>query len=396
VEERASRSTLLFGSPVTPLEPSNQPRRAPFVVIECDTSGRVQRWNERAEKLFGYTAEEAIGRRLGELIPPLGEADGWTRLLGGVGEEPETLRHARKGGGTVVCDWSHQPSANDPGALCLFGHDLTRLSAQLEEGRINTALIKAIHDRLPLTVWRTDTQGVFTYHRGRGVTEAGLAQGQLEGASIFDVYPREMIDFMAKAIAGEATWELTDTSPESHGSAWESWALPLRGPDGESIGAMGFSLNVTALHRVERELRAKLEIIEQQQRAIRELSTPVIQVWEGVLALPMVGILDGARAAAVMDDLLGAIVRTRTRFAILDLTGIDAVDTATAAYLLGLIRAIRLLGAEGIITGIRSGVAQTIVALGVDLEGILTLGNLQAGLRHAILRMQRDAGRHAR
>jgi rsbT co-antagonist protein RsbR len=178
--------------------------------------------------------------------------------------------------------------------------------------------------------------------------------------------------------------------------AWENWVIPFRTATGEIAGVLGFSIDVTELHRAERDLGSKIELIELQQKAIRDLSTPILQVWAGVLTLPMIGIVDSARTAAVMDDLLAAVARTQARFAILDLTGVEAVDTHTAAYLLELIRAIRLLGAEGIITGIRSGVAQTIVALGVDLEGILTLGNLQAGLRHAILRMQRDAGRQAR
>ncbi|XYI01001.1 PAS domain-containing protein [Sorangium sp. So ce1128] len=371
---------------------SDQLRRAPLVVIECDASERVERWNERAEKLFGHTAEEAMGLRLGEIIPPLDEADGWTRLLRGVGEEPETLRHKRKGGGMVVCGWSHQPSPDAPGSFCLFGQDVTRLARQIEEERVSSTLLKAIHDRLPLAVWRTDAQGVFTYHRGRGVAETGLAEGQMEGTNVFDVYPPEISASVRDALAGKACSEVIDNA---HGSYWEGWVLPLRGPDGEIAGTMGFALNVTALRRAEQELQTKLELIERQQVALRELSTPVIQVWEGVLALPMVGILDSTRAAAVMDDLLEAVARTRSRFAILDLTGIDAIDTATAAYLLSLIRAIRLLGAEGIVTGIRPSVAQTIVGLGVRLEEILTLVNLQAGLRHCITRMQADAGRPA-
>jgi rsbT co-antagonist protein RsbR len=105
----------------------------------------------------------------------------------------------------------------------------------------------------------------------------------------------------------------------------------------------------------------------------------------------MVGVVDSSRTAEVMDSLLDAVSRTRARFAILDLTGVEAVDTKTAAYLIELVRAIRLLGAEGIITGIRPSVAQTVVAIGVDLGGVVTLSNLRAGLRHCILQMRRDA-----
>jgi len=148
------------------------------------------------------------------------------------------------------------------------------------------------------------------------------------------------------------------------------------------------------LQRTEQELRDKLSLIERQQHELRALATPIIQVWDGVLTLPMIGVLDSARTAEVMDTLLEAIVRTGSRFAILDLTGVELVDTKTASYLLDLVAAIRLLGAEGIVAGIRSTVAQTIVSLGLDLVNITTLGNLRAALQYCIRRMsnEREAG----
>lgn len=92
-----------------------------------------------------------------------------------------------------------------------------------------------------------------------------------------------------------------------------------------------------------------------------------------------------------MDSLLEAVVRTQARCTILDLTGVEAVDTQTANYIIKLIRALQLLGAEGIITGIRPTVAQMVVSLGLDLQDLVTLSNLQAGLEHSILRQQRSA-----
>ncbi|HSO00684.1 MAG TPA: STAS domain-containing protein, partial [Candidatus Nanopelagicales bacterium] len=136
-------------------------------------------------------------------------------------------------------------------------------------------------------------------------------------------------------------------------------------------------------------------IIERQQEVIRNLETPILQVWDRVLTLPMIGVVDSRRAARVMDDLLAAVVRGRARFALLDLTGVDIVDTSTANHLIGMIRAVRLLGAEGIITGIRPDVAQTIVSLGVDLSSIVTVATLRDGLSLAIKRMSREKARPA-
>jgi rsbT co-antagonist protein RsbR len=140
-------------------------------------------------------------------------------------------------------------------------------------------------------------------------------------------------------------------------------------------------LDVSESKRKEQELSTQLELIQQQQQIIRELGTPIIQVWDEVLTVPMMGVVDSRRAADLMEDLLAEVVRTRARFAILDLTGVEVLDTATASHILRMVASIRLLGAEGIITGIRPTVAQTMVTLGVDLSTIVTLATLRDGLK---------------
>lgn len=136
--------------------------------------------------------------------------------------------------------------------------------------------------------------------------------------------------------------------------------------------------------RTEAELREKIALVERQEAAIRALSNPIIEVWEGVLALPMIGIIDSQRASEMMDRLLGDVVRTGCRFAILDLTGVELIDTQTADHVIKLVRAVELLGAKAIITGIRPAVAQTMILLGVDLSAMTTLANLREGLRYAM------------
>jgi rsbT co-antagonist protein RsbR len=145
--------------------------------------------------------------------------------------------------------------------------------------------------------------------------------------------------------------------------------------------------------QVEMELREKLAFIHRQEEAIRAMSTPIIQIWDGVLTLPVVGSLDSARASSMMEQLLAEIVRSRSRFAILDLPGVDVVDTATADHLLKIMRAVELLGARCVVTGIRPGVAQTMVSLGVDLASISTLRNLQEGLKACMRWIEKDRAR---
>ena len=132
-----------------------------------------------------------------------------------------------------------------------------------------------------------------------------------------------------------------------------------------------------------RELAEKLATIEHQQGAMRELSSPIIEVWAGVLCLPVVGIVDTQRSAEMSTALLDAIVARQVRSAIVDLTGVDVIDTKTADHFLKMARSVRLLGAECILTGIKPAVAQTLVHIGVDLTDLTTLRSLRDALvRH--------------
>jgi rsbT co-antagonist protein RsbR len=126
------------------------------------------------------------------------------------------------------------------------------------------------------------------------------------------------------------------------------------------------------------------EIIKRQQQDLLELSTPVIKLFDGVLAVPMIGTLDSARTQVVMETLLQRIVDTGSTLAIIDITGVPTVDTLVAQHLLKTVSAIRLMGAECIISGIRPQIAQTIVHLGIDLHGIASKANLADALELAM------------
>jgi rsbT co-antagonist protein RsbR len=145
-------------------------------------------------------------------------------------------------------------------------------------------------------------------------------------------------------------------------------------------------LDALGLHTVKSFQRAREEVINRQQREMLELSTPVVKLWDGVVALPLIGTLDSARTQVVMESLLQAIVSTGSEIAILDITGVPTVDTMVAQHLIKTVTAIRLMGAECIISGVRPQIAQTIVHLGVDLQGITTKANLADALAAALRR----------
>jgi rsbT co-antagonist protein RsbR len=145
--------------------------------------------------------------------------------------------------------------------------------------------------------------------------------------------------------------------------------------------------DTTEEHAAAAEL-AKLQeqIIEAQRAALRELSTPIIPISEGVIAMPLIGSIDTQRAQLVIETLLQGVAEQRAAAAILDVTGVQVVDTQVANALLRAAQAVKLLGAQVIITGIRPEVAQTLVGLGLDLSGIITVANLQGGIQYALAR----------
>lgn len=143
-------------------------------------------------------------------------------------------------------------------------------------------------------------------------------------------------------------------------------------------------LDRLALLTTEAYTATREELISRQQQELLELSTPVVKLWEGILALPIIGTLDSSRTQVVMENLLQTIVATNSRYAIIDITGVPTVDTLVAQHLLKTITAARLMGAECIISGVRPQIAQTIVHLGINLEDVITKAKLSDALALAL------------
>ena len=147
-------------------------------------------------------------------------------------------------------------------------------------------------------------------------------------------------------------------------------------------------LDALGMHTIRAFQKTREELIARQQEDLLELSTPVVKLWEGVLALPMIGTLDSQRTQVVMESLLERIVETGSEIAIIDITGVPTVDTLVAQHLIKTVTAIRLMGADAIISGVRPQIAQTIVHLGLDLQGIITKANLADALALAMQRLE--------
>jgi len=165
---------------------------------------------------------------------------------------------------------------------------------------------------------------------------------------------------------------------------------------GDQLWAISELIDQLGLHTVSVFQKTREDVIQRQQEEMLELSTPVVKLWEGVLALPMIGTLDSQRTQVVMESLLQRIVDTGSEIAIIDITGVPTVDTLVAQHLLKTVTAIRLMGADAIISGVRPQIAQTIVHLGLDLQGIVTKANLADALALALKRTGQTVTRTAR
>jgi rsbT co-antagonist protein RsbR len=156
----------------------------------------------------------------------------------------------------------------------------------------------------------------------------------------------------------------------------------------DEVWAVSDLLDKLGLFTTEIYVKSREEVIQRQQREMMELSTPVVQLWDSILALPLIGTLDSERTQVVMESLLHKIVETGAAIAIIDITGVPTVDTLVAQHLLKTVAAARLMGADCIISGIRPQIAQTIVHLGVNLSEVTTKASLADAFAIALKRTQ--------
>jgi rsbT co-antagonist protein RsbR len=233
------------------------------------------------------------------------------------------------------------------------------LAAQKRDGRRDTGTDAAI----------TDLARQFLDHLHQGVTTG--RSDDIAGAEWRPM--RELLDDLSRSRATQG-FSPSETAVFVF-SLKEALFNMLRrelGADAEQIGRETWTvtrlLDALGLYTIESHARTREEVIGRQQQELLELSTPVVELWDGVLALPLIGTLDSARTQIVMENLLERIVESGAEIAIIDITGVPTVDTLVAQHLIKTISAARLMGADCILSGIRPQIAQTIVHLGLELN----------------------------
>jgi len=286
-----------------------------------------------------------------------------------------------------------------------------RTEAQL---RKDNDLLRQIMDAIPVGVSVIDTNGQFLlYNRalqtmaGAGASDAGQdswtdAYGLLKPDGVTP-YPSKDLP-LSRALRGESVDNdaVVLSNPRS-GSVWLSTdGRPLRDESGAINGAVSISRDITQQRALEQELSARNAALEESETekssliarlrvALRELSAPILEIWDDVLALPVVGVVDSQRSAEMTVRLLEEVSRTRAKSVIIDLTGVNTIDTRTADHFLKLARSVELLGAQCVLTGIQPSVAQALASLDTGFSGLVTLQNLKHSLRACMRSLADDA-----
>lgn len=296
--------------------------------------------------------------------------------------------------------------------------ELAALQQKLEERerseaslRAENERLRALFDQLPVAVWATDLECNVLVANAESqrlirATEPVAAVSTPEdwGRSTAYFHTDKTSPYLmeelphARALRGEVvrTAEVFLRNENVPEGLWlEVQAAPLRDASGKQTGAVSVFINSEARKNFEEEVALrnkelvaseseKSELIARLRMAVQELSTPILTLWEDVLALPVIGVVDSRRSAEMMERLLDEIVRSQSRFVIIDLTGVEVIDTSTADHFMKLVKAVGLIGARCVLTGIRPAVAQTLVDLDVNFGQLETLRNLKHGLRYCL------------
>ena len=345
------------------------------------TNGHIQKaWGGWA-KLIGLSDVEIQSLPIYSFIHP-DDVDAMRMALETITEARETGRFAcrlRTQDGTYLdIEWTAK-AGKLPGQVHAAGRDVTDLIAAKNAAQIQEDRIAQVAKGAPIVISVYNREGTFLAHVGAGLEKLGLKQNQLLGMSVFDAFrgADDALAYIRGALDGQEAANTQDLGT----TIWDNWFSPTRNAEGEITGAMSISTDVTDRERSRQALEERLRVIEEQGRAIRVMSAPIIEVWQGILVVPVVGQLDEASAADMMERLLSTVVARGATFAILDLTAVDHVEPSTAEHLLRMVHALGLLGTQGLLSGIRPSVARALIELGIDLGKVRSVASLHAALR---------------
>lgn len=347
--------------------------------------------NRALTETFGYEASEALGIGVTSLFAQASRDEVEARLRSKDRQTFEAIA-SKKDGSTFPALARTTYFASDNGEIWgLSVRDVTarkKAEKDLRDGEERFRIISSVSsDGIVLT-----DRGVIIYANAAICNLLGYEPEEMLNRSPLSFTAPESIEITRRNVMAnlEEPYEIVARCKD--GTTFPAMVVGKRLPlEGREVRGTTIR-DLTAQRRAEEALRQSVQQQEQiraQTVRLAELSTPVIPISDDILVVPLIGSIDRARAQLVMETILDGVARTRARTAILDVTGVKGIDTQAADALLGVARAVRLLGAEVIVTGIRPEVAETLVVLGADMSSLVSKGTLESGIAHAMTRSAR-------
>jgi len=363
-----------------------------YAIYLLDPGGRIASWNAGAERIKGYRAGEVVGRHFSMFYVPEDRADG----------KPErALAAAMRDGRFEGQGWRVRRDGTRFWAEVVLtalrdaGGELkgfAKVTRDIHERHAAEERLRESERRFRMLVQGVTDYAIYMLSPGGEISSWNAGAQRIKGYAEREVLGRNFaMFFTAEDRAAGKPERALETARSTGRFADEGWRLrkdgsrfwastivsPINNETGELIGFVSVGRDLS-------EKRAQEQLVQRQQEEILELSTPVIQVWDKVLVLPIIGTLDSARAARLTEGLLERIAAEQAEVAILDVSGVPAVDTEVAQHLLKTVEAARLMGAVSVLSGVRPETAQAIVHLGIDLGSLRSRSNLKEALQLAL------------
>jgi len=377
---------------------------APIGMAIVGLEGLFIRVNHALSELFGYAPDELVRLRFQDITHPDDLAIDLSLLeqtiSGEISRYQLAKRYIRKDGSLVHTVLHVALVRDDFGKPVHFISqilDVTETKRKEEALRASEELFRLLSTRLPVGVFQSTPGGDCVFVNERWCELMGLSSDEAMGpgwrATIHpDDAPRVIAAWQHQSGKDELTLEHRVLTPGGIIRWVQTTSAPLTTAEGQIKAYLGAVIDIQDRKHIEdllRESLAQKEIIAAQKTKLAELSTPLIPIREDILVMPLVGAIEPERAEQVLETLLAGISSARARVAILDITGVLTVDTLVAGALVRAAQAVRMLGAQMVLSGIRPEVARILVGLGAELTGIVTCANLQAAISYG-LKLARD------
>lgn len=414
LNQRSNRPASMINTTVLEALATNRPDMLPLfqamversseAITVADAAAHIIYANQATYELYRYdhAHQELMGQSVGQFFENASAEAALAAVTPLINGEADVVHleqiHQRKDGSTFDVDLKLYALHDDTHNIRAFvgiARNITAQKQAAKELQDTKDFLESVVNNAPGAIYSLDGTYQYRYLSPNSEKTYGLAWEEMQQnpylwLDIILPEDRPMVDAVFQAVVAgqQQSWamEYRITNRLLGEVRWLSnTGSVMLNEQGQVTRIDGLAIDVTDQKRAEAEqIRLQQELLAAQQVAIRELSTPIIPVMEGIIILPLVGAIDSQRARDITRSLLAGITHNKAKAVIMDITGVDVVDSGVAGHLNKAIQAARLKGSQTIITGISDAVAETVVDLGIDWSQIDTVSNLQAGLRRAM------------